>query len=337
MQINNQIQNISLNSNSLGNGATNPNYYYYYYINKANQQKQQQEEHQKAQLQQASNNLIGFLSTPNLATQMQNNKTPTYIKHKQKITSSLNLNTNLSNSYSSLTNRSSLPSSPATYIATTQQSAQIPNSNNSNNTNSGLSSLSSMNNSLDAIQNGNSEKASIKQQQQQTKSSPSLTLYTYLLQTNKSLGRDVKASVIRSQTKRISSLGDDYEVNKQNFISRLEKMALNNKKSNNGANSADVISESIMNLNPLSNNNNSNSSANGTQNNININNNNSSSNNSQNLISIKNLFKENVNSIINSSSIRSGSAASIMSNIASAHNSNNTDANSNLLRLNQQR
>jgi hypothetical protein len=130
MQINNHIQNISLNSNSLGNGATNPNYYYYYYINKANQQKQQQEELQKNQMQQASSNLIGFLSTPNLATQIQNNKTPTYIKHKQKITSSLNLNTNLSNSYSSLTNRSSLPSSPATYIATTQQSAQIPNSNN---------------------------------------------------------------------------------------------------------------------------------------------------------------------------------------------------------------
>jgi len=35
-------------------------------------------------------------------------------------------------------------------------------------------------------------------------SSASLTLYTYLLQTNKNLGKDVKSSVIRSQTKKLA-------------------------------------------------------------------------------------------------------------------------------------
>ena len=35
-------------------------------------------------------------------------------------------------------------------------------------------------------------------------SSASLTLYTYLLQTNKNMGRDVKSSVIRSQTKKLT-------------------------------------------------------------------------------------------------------------------------------------
>ena len=59
-------------------------------------------------------------------------------------------------------------------------------------------------------------------------SSASLTLYTYLLQTNKNIGRDVKSSVIRSQTKKLTrnSPGPGKEL--INFISNQSWLIFNN-------------------------------------------------------------------------------------------------------------
>jgi hypothetical protein len=75
--------------------------------------------------------------------------------------------------------------------------ASIPYNTSSNPvvTNSNDNSICDNNQTYNFDPNLNSLKSS---------SSASLTLYTYLLQTNKNIGRDVKSSVIRSQTKKLT-------------------------------------------------------------------------------------------------------------------------------------
>ena len=219
----------NLNSNAASNGNSNNNYSnnnsnYYYYAYSKQQQLQPLNSHSQTNLLYHHTNLhlnthlgggVGGStgaplnsSSSYLLNYANGAATPTFGQPPKSLAASsaaliankskLRHRMSASSVLPSTNNATTTPTPSITPLATnTNTNYTNTNINSLNNSNSQASLLSNSHESYNMMSNNNQEQLSSKS------SAASLTLYTYLLQTNKNIGKDIKASVIRSQTKKL--------------------------------------------------------------------------------------------------------------------------------------